>query len=123
MPDRRPDARAGAVSLEAALGVTVLLLLAAMLLQVVGVGRGVLLVHEAARAGARAAATGAPDAAVAAVARDAADGLDVAVTVRPAARRPGDLVTVEVGWTGTLGPLRPEVAARSVVRVEPGATP
>lgn len=100
-----------------------LLVVASALLQVLGFGRDVLLVHEAARAGARAAATTLSDERVAAVAREAAGGMELSVTVSPADRGPGDLAEVEVRWTSRLGPLRPEVGARAVAQVEPGAEP
>ncbi len=130
MPERRhagaPDAGApdaGVVTLEAALGLGLVLLLVLLLVQTLAFGRDVLLVHDAARAGARAAAAVAGDAAAVRAAREAAEGLPIVVTVGPAARRAGDLAVVEVGVTSVVGPLRPHVRARAVARVEPGVGP
>lgn len=106
------------VTLEAATGIAVVLLLVLLLLHVLAFGRDVLLVHEAARAGARAAATATSDAEVVRVARAAADGRAVRVSVSPGTRRAGDLARVEVRWTSSVGPLRPQVTARAVARVE-----
>lgn len=101
------------------MGTAVVLLLVVLLLHVLAFGRDLLVVHEAARAAARVAATTASDAEVVRVARDAADGRSVLVTVTPAARRAGDLAEVEVRWTSQVGRLRPTVYARAVARVEP----
>lgn len=101
------------------MGIAVVLLLVLLLFEVLGFGRDVLLVHEAARAGARVAATTASDADVVEVARAAAEGMPVRVTVTPAGRRAGDLATVEVRWTSTVGPFRPGIRATAVARVEP----
>lgn len=106
------------VTLEAAMGMAVVLLLVLLLLHVLAFGRDLLLVHEAARAGARAAATTSSEDEIVRVARAAADGTPVTVTVSPRGRRAGDLATVEVRWTSTVGPLRPTVRARAVARTE-----
>lgn len=111
------------VAIEAATGIAVVLLLMLLLFHVLAFGRDVLLVHEAARAGARAAATTTSDADVVRTARAAADGTPVVVTVAPQARRAGDLATVEVRWTSTVGPFRPLLRARAVARVEPVVGP
>jgi Flp pilus assembly protein TadG len=116
--DRRSSA-SGAVSLEAVLVLPLLALLVSGLLEVAGVVRDVLVVHEAARVGARAAATSTGTAGVVRAARDAAPELTVRVEVDPASRRDGDLVRVSVSATRRLGPVTHQVRAVSVARVEP----
>mgnify|MGYP001605237924 CR=1 FL=1 len=110
----------GALSLEAVLVVPVVAVLVLGLLQVAALGRDVLLLHEAARAGARAAATTTGVAAPRRAARAAVPELpDLEVEVVPAARRTGDLATVTVRATRRLGPVARELSARAVVLVEP----
>ncbi len=115
-----PDTEDGALSLEAVLVLPVVALLVLGLLQVAAFGRDLLLLHEAARAGARAAATttgtDAPRRAAAAAVPEL-DGLEVEVV--PAARRTGDLATVTVRATRRFGPVERELSARVVVHVEP----
>lgn len=117
-----PRRQGGAVSLEAALLLPVIALLTLAVLRTVGVARDVLVVHEAARAGARAAATTVTDGPPTTAARAAADGRPVDVRITPAQRRPGEIVTVEVELADRLGPLPYRVAARAVAQVEPGAS-
>lgn len=105
------------------MGIAVVLLLVLLLLAVLGFARDLLLVQEAARAGARAAATTTSDAEVVRTARDAADGTPVSVTVTPRSRRAGDIAEVEVRWSATIGPLHRTVRARAVARVEPVVGP
>lgn len=114
------DGEHGVVTLEAVAGVAVVLVVAVLLLHVLAFGRDVLVVHEAARAGARAAAATAGEADAVRAAREVAEGLPVHVRVTPAGRREGDLVTVEVTVRRSVGPLSPQVRARAVSRVEPG---
>ena len=111
------------VTLEAAMGTAVVLLLVLLLFHVLAFGRDLLLVQEAARAGARVAATTTSDDAVVRLARDAADGMPVHVSISPPDRRAGDVVTVEVRWTSTVGPFSPTVRAHAVARVEPAVGP
>ncbi|MEX0592854.1 MAG: TadE/TadG family type IV pilus assembly protein [Nitriliruptoraceae bacterium] len=109
------------MSLEAALVLPVVALVAWTLLQAAGVFVDALRLHDAARAGVRVAVTSHDDrdvsrivaAVLPAVARD----LDVSVD--PALRRPGDLVIVEVRLLRTVGPLQHDLVARSAGVAEP----
>ena len=112
-------AEAGVLSLEAVWVLPALALLVVGLLSAVGLVRDVLLLHEAARAGARTAATTTGQDAVVTAARRAAPELELTVTVRPTARRDGDLAQVEVRTSRTIGPVRHPLTARAVARVEP----
>jgi hypothetical protein len=122
-PEVRGDlavpSESGAVSLEAVFVLPVLALLILSLLEVGGLVRDVLVAHEAARAGARAAATTTGSAPVVAAARAAAPEIDLRVEVAPVTRRDGDLarvtVTVQRRFAGTGVPIR----ASAVARVEP----
>ncbi|MGM0617114.1 MAG: TadE family type IV pilus minor pilin [Actinomycetota bacterium] len=89
------------------------------LILTLGVVRDVLLLHEAARVGARSAVTTTGAEAVVAAARDAAPELELTVHVNPVVRRDGDLVTVRVHATRTIGPVVHRLSARAVGRVEP----
>jgi Flp pilus assembly protein TadG len=114
----------GMLSLETVLVLPVLVLFAVGLLQVGGVVRDLLLVHEAARAAVRAAATTTGTIAAERAAREAAPELDaLTVTVTPAARIAGDIVRVEVTVERTIGGARHTIAARAVARVEPTVVP
>jgi len=115
----RNDQR-GSLSMEAVLILPVIAMLAVGLLQVAAIVSDVLLVHEAARAGARTAATTSGTAPVVQAARSAAPELDgLTVRVQPIVRRDGDIARVEVSVDRTLGPVTHTLRARSVVRVEP----
>lgn len=118
-----PAGQDGAVSLEAALLLPFIALVTLAVLQTVGVARDLLLVHDAARAGARSAATTLGQSPPVEAARDAADGRDVTVRIEPARRAAGDLVSVSVELSGQFGHLPYTVSARSVAEVEPGAAP
>ena len=108
------------LSLEAVLILPVLALLLVGLLQVGGLVRDVLVLHEAARAGARMAATTSGTTAVGRAAREAAPELpDVTVRVTPAVRRDGQLARVEVAVVRTIGPMSHRLRATAVARVEP----
>jgi hypothetical protein len=110
----------GALSLEAVLVLPVLALLVTGLLGTVGMVRDVLILHEAARAGARAAATSTGAEPVAQAARLAAPELpDLQVVVTPARRRDGDLARVQVEVVRQLGPVTHRLRASTVSRVEP----
>ena len=112
------------LSLETVLVLPVLALLTVGLLQVGGVVRDLLLVHEAARAAVRAAATTTGTLAAERAAREAAPELDgLVVTVTPAARIAGDLVRVEVRVERTIGGARHALVASAVARVEPTVAP
>ena len=113
----------GAVSLEAALLLPFVALVTLAVLQMAGVARDLLLVHEAARAGARAAATALDAERPTAAAHAAADGRPVEVRIQPAPWAPGSLVTVEVELAGRFGPIPYTVDASAVAEVEPGAGP
>lgn len=115
----RPAER-GSLTLEAVLVLPILALLAVGLLQVAVVVSDVLLLHEAARAGARTAATTTGADPVVRAARAAAPELDgLVVDVRPVVRRDGDLAHVEVTLERRIGPMTHTLRARAVSRVEP----
>lgn len=88
-------------------------------LQVGAVVRQALVVQEAARLGARTAATSG-DAAVTTVVHAVVDGAHVAV--RPRSRGPGDVVTVTVTVAVRVGGLATDVRGRAATLVEPGAS-
>lgn len=111
----------GIVSLEMALALPLLALAVLAALQSLALVRDVLLAHEAARAGARAAATTLTTAPVRAAAGSAADGRPVRVTVSPARRRPGDLARVDVAIDHRIGSQVLRIRAGAAARVEPGA--
>lgn len=112
----------GAVSLEAALLLPFVALIALAVLQTAGVARDLLLVHEAARAGARAAATTLGSGPPTEAAERAADGRPVVVRIDPGPRAPGSIVTVQVELPGRFGPLAYVVEASAVAEVEPAAS-
>lgn len=110
----------GMLSLEAVLVLPVLALLVLGLFQVAAVGRDVLLLHEAARAGARVAATTTGTDAPTRAALAAAPELSgMQVSVEPRARRAGDLVTVRVSSVRRIGPVTHLLSARALAHVEP----
>ncbi|TVP66524.1 MAG: hypothetical protein EA340_11580, partial [Nitriliruptor sp.] len=118
------DARqAGVLSLEAVWILPALALLVVGLLLALGLVRDVLLLHEAARAGVRAAVVSSGADGVATAARQAAPELDLTVQVHPVVRHDGDLVTVRVHTTRTIGPVDHRLSARAVGRVEPAVGP
>lgn len=105
----RDDLRgeAGSAVVEFALLLPILLVMALALVQVAVIARDQLLVAQAARAGARAAAVDPDDAAVRTVALGAAAGLDEAlldVTIDRIGTR-GDPVTVHVSFAAPTAPL------------------
>lgn len=121
-PTDRPDrpGEHGALSLEAVLVLPLVAVLVLGLLQVAGFGRDLLVLHEAARAGARAAATTTGSDAPRAAAEAAAPELPgLRVEVIPVWRRTGDLATVTVRVTRRFGPVSRDLTARAVVHVEP----
>ena len=126
MPDHARELRhgsgdeRGALSLEVVLVLPLVALLVLGLLQVAALGRDLLLLHEAARAAARVAATTTGADAPRAAARTAAPELgDLRVEVAPVWRRTGDLATVTVRATRRYGPVSRELTARAVAHVEP----
>lgn len=119
---RRP-AEHGVVSLEWVLALPLLVLAVVGLLEVAGVLRDVLLVHDAARAGARAAATSTGSASVEAAVGDGLDAVEPTVTVSPTDRTAGDLVEVRVSLDREVGPVTHTISARAVARVEPVVAP
>ena len=109
------------LSLEVVLMLPVVALLVLGLLQVAGLGRDLLLLHEAARVGARVAATTSGSAAPERAARAAAPELTgLVVGVVPAVRADGDLVVVTVQVERRLGPVSRTLRAEALARVEPG---
>jgi Flp pilus assembly protein TadG len=117
-PPRR--GRAGSLSLEAVLVLPVLALLVGGLLATVGIVRDVLMLHEGARVGVRAAATSTGTAPVRRAVQDAVPELpDVRVHVTPAQRTDGELVRVRVEVDRRLGPVTHRLRATAVARVEP----
>jgi hypothetical protein len=119
----RDEGHAGVLSLEAVWILPALALLIVGLLLALGLVRDVLLLHEAARVGARTAVTTNGAEPVVAAARAAAPELDLTVHVAPVSRRDGDLVTVRVHATRAIGPVVHRLSARAVGRVEPVVGP
>ena len=114
------SADSGSLSLEMALLLPVVALVVVGLLQVAALGRDLLVLQEAARVGARVAATTTGTAAPERAARAAAPELRaLTVTVTPAARADGDIVLVEVTAEHRLGPTTRVLSARALARVEP----
>ncbi len=110
----------GSLSLEAVMVLPILALLVVALLQVAALVTDTLLLHEAARAGARTAATTTGSEPVARAARQAAPELEgMQVRVEPVVRRDGDLARVEVRLTRQIGPVRHPLRAVAFGRVEP----
>lgn len=110
----------GSLSMEAVLILPVIALMVVGLLQVAAIVSDVLLVHEAARAGARAAATSTGSDPVVRAAAEAAPELDrMVVRVEPQVRRDGDLARVEVSVVRTIGPVSHTLRATAYARVEP----
>jgi Flp pilus assembly protein TadG len=97
----------------------VLALLVIGVLEVAAVTRDVLVVHEAARAGVRAAATSTGTVTVVRAAREASPEIDVEVVVDPATRRDGDVVRVTASAHRQVFGVPTTVRATSVARVEP----
>lgn len=97
----------------------ILALLMFGLLETAAVIRDVLVVHEAARAGVRTAATTTGVEAPTESAREAAVELELNVTVEPASRSDGDLVTVTTSAQRSIGPFTHTVRAEAVAMVEP----
>ncbi len=118
-PDAARHPESGVLSLEAVWALPLLVLLGVGFLHTVGVARDVLVAHEAARAGARIAATTSGRTPVVAAVRQAAPELDAEVTVTPTARRDGDVATVRVEVRRRVGPMEHTIAAEAVARVEP----
>ncbi len=97
----------------------ILAILVMALMETAVVIRDVLVVHEAARAGARAAATTSGADPVIAAARQAAPELSIEVTVDPVVRGDGDIAMVIVTARRNIGPVRHTIEGRAVARVEP----
>jgi hypothetical protein len=111
----------GVLTIEAILMLPVVVVVAAGLLGIGAILADTLLVHEAARAGARAAATSTGAGAPTRAAELAAPELqDLVVRVDPIRRRSGDLVHVRAEVVRTIGPFSHVVRARAVARVELG---
>jgi Flp pilus assembly protein TadG len=107
------------LSLEAVMMLPILALLIMALMETAVVIRDVLVVHEAARAGARAAATTTGTDPVFAAARRAAPELTIEVSVDPVVRGDGDIAVVTVTARRLIGPMPHTIEARGVARVEP----
>jgi len=111
---------AGMLTLEVVLVLPVVALLLLGLMQVAALGRDLLVLHEAARVGARVAATTSGSAAPERAARAAAPELrGLLVEVTPADRRDGDLVVVAVLAEHRIGPVTRMLRAEALARVEP----
>ncbi|MDX1511915.1 MAG: TadE family protein [Nitriliruptorales bacterium] len=129
MPDRlrnrgRVDSRCGrhdtaSITFEAVLVLPVVMLAAFAVLEVVGVVRDALLVHEAARAGVRAAITSTGTDAVEIAVESVLAGREHVLEVTPTNRVAGQLVTVKVRAPTRLGPIDHWVEATLVAEVEP----
>jgi hypothetical protein len=117
--DRAED-EAGILSLEVVMMLPVVALLVLGLLQVAAFGRDLLVLHEAARGGARVAATTSGTAAPERAVRAAAPELsELVVEVIPAVRADGDLVVVTVRAERRMGPVSRTLRAEALARVEP----
>ena len=118
--DHDRDREAGMLSLEVVLVLPVVALLVLGLIQVAALGRDLLVLHEAARVGARVAATTSGASAPERAARAAAPELrGLVVEVTPAVRRDGDLVVVAVLAEHRIGPVTRTLRAQAIARVEP----
>ena len=119
----RPTARTGEdgmLTLEVVLMLPVIAVVVIGLIQVAALGRDLLVLHEAARMGARVAATTSGTTAPERAARAAAPELSgLVVSVTPAVRADGDLVRVEVSAEHRLGPVTRTLRAAAIARVEP----
>lgn len=124
-PTRGPRGRGqrGVVSLEWVLALPLLVLAVAGILEVAGVVRDALLVHDAARAGVRAAATSSGTTAVESAVVRSLPGRAHEVVVTPRRRSDGDQVEVEVVLERTLGPVTHRLRASAIARVEPAVAP
>jgi Flp pilus assembly protein TadG len=110
----------GMLSLEVVLVLPVVALLVLGLIQVAALGRDLLVLHEAARVGARVAATTSGTTAPERAARAAAPELrGLVVEVTPALRSDGDLVVVVVLAEHRIGPVSRTLRAQALARVEP----
>lgn len=108
------------LSLETVLVLPVIALLIVGIIQVAALGRDLLVLLEAARVGARVAATTTGVFAPERAARAAAPELrGLVIEVAPAVRSDGDLVVVIVRAEHRLGPTVRTLEARAVSRVEP----
>lgn len=116
---RRSKTDAGSLSLELALALPVLTFALLAIVYALVFAAHSLIVQEAARAGARAAATNPTDFAVVRAARLAAEGRPVRVVVTPARRRPGQTAVVTVHLDASAGPISYTVTGRAVAQVEP----
>jgi hypothetical protein len=114
------DDEAGMLSLEVVMMLPIIALLVLGLLQVAAFGRDLLMLHEAARVGARVAATTSGTSAPERAARAAAPELvGLIVEVIPAVRADGDLVVVTVRAERSMGPVTRTLTAEALARVEP----
>jgi hypothetical protein len=119
-PRRLRGHDAGSLSLESVLVLPVIAVLVIGLLSAVGVVRDVLVLHEAARVGARVAATTADNDQVARAVRAAAPELPgPQLSISPSARVSGQVVTVTVRHDRRLGQRLWRLHARASARVEP----
>ncbi len=113
-------AESGMLSLEVVLVLPVVALLVLGLLQVAALGRDLLVLQEAARVGARVAATTTGATAPERAARAAAPELSgLVVEVTPAVRADGDLVVVTVRAERRMGPISRTLRAEALALVEP----
>lgn len=111
---------AGSLSLEAAMALPLVALLAFAFLQLVGVSRDALLAQDLARVGARVAATSTSDRDVEQAIRAAAGrDLETEIRVTPATRRHGSTITVEVVVRRPARPFPYAVRGRAVAHGEP----
>lgn len=113
----------GVLSLELALTVPLVFLLVLVIFHATAVARDAIAVQDAARVGARAAATTTSHDAVVAAVSEALGGREAGVGVVPRDRRPGDLTRVTVTLRSDLGFRRVRLRATAVATVEPGVAP
>lgn len=120
---RRAGGELGVLSLELALTVPLVFLLVLVVFHAAAVARDAVVVQDAARAGARVAATTTSHEAVVAAVSEALDGRRADVGVVPRDREPGDLVRVTVALRTRLGFRHVRLQAKAVATAEPGIEP
>lgn len=123
-PDaRRAEGELGVLSLELALTVPLVFLLVLVVFHAAAVARDAIAVQDAARVGARAAATTTSHDDVVAAVSEALGGRRARVSVVPRGRVPGDLTRVTVTLRARLGFRHVRLRATAVATVEPGVEP
>ncbi|MEX2324929.1 MAG: hypothetical protein WD576_04200 [Nitriliruptoraceae bacterium] len=110
----------GSAALESVMVLPVVAVIVAALVAVAGIITDLVILHDGARTGARAAATTTSQRVVVdAVEAALPEFAHVAVNVSPQHRSPGTPVTVEVAATRSLGPVEHTLTARASAITEP----